>query len=305
MDFKELVYILTVADLRNVTAAANHLFISQPSLSQTITKIESDIGVKLFDRTANPITLTRAGEIYIEHARSILNMSEDLTRQLSDLHAGYNGRLSFGIPIVRAGYMLPPVVAAFREQYPHIEIVPLEARSRKLLERVKKRELRFAILPDLYPELVPYAEDFTYQYICEEELVLVCPQPFQEPGTTPGGTLPSIRLLDGLSMITLDHGHTMSEYVKKLFRDSHMTLNSSLTTASNLNALELVRAGHGAAILPMPVLHISGEDEKTVYYKLPAPYHTWKIHAYYLKDCVLNSYEQCFIDLMKAHSGQA
>ena len=75
MDFRELTYITTIADCGSVTEAAKRLYISQPSLSYILGKVEEDLGVKLFDRKTSPLTLTYAGERYVETAREILLLS--------------------------------------------------------------------------------------------------------------------------------------------------------------------------------------------------------------------------------------
>lgn len=84
MDFRELTYVTMVAECKSVTAAAKKLYISQPSLSQILSKVEQDVGVKLFDRNASPITLTYAGEKYVETARKILSLNKNLRRELME-----------------------------------------------------------------------------------------------------------------------------------------------------------------------------------------------------------------------------
>ena len=80
MDFREMLYITAVADCRSVTAAAKRLYISQPSLSYIISKVEQDVGVKLFDRRTYPLTLTYAGEKYVDTARKILLLNDNLRK---------------------------------------------------------------------------------------------------------------------------------------------------------------------------------------------------------------------------------
>ena len=82
MDFKQLAYIIKVAECRNITKAAKELFISQPSLSQFITKAEEELGVRLFDRSMNPLSLTYAGTKYIEAARKIIMVNENIKKEL-------------------------------------------------------------------------------------------------------------------------------------------------------------------------------------------------------------------------------
>lgn len=104
------------------------MYISQPSLSQIISKVENDLGIKLFDRTAYPITLTYAGEKYVDTARKILMMKDNLRRELTDIGNGVRGKITVGIPVERAGYMLPETLKEFRRVYPGWRSVPRKPR---------------------------------------------------------------------------------------------------------------------------------------------------------------------------------
>lgn len=80
MDLRQLQYIKTVAELRNVTRAADALHISQPALSRYIRSVEEELDIQLFDRSTSPLSLTYAGERYLESARRILLENERLKR---------------------------------------------------------------------------------------------------------------------------------------------------------------------------------------------------------------------------------
>ncbi|MGL5314367.1 MAG: LysR family transcriptional regulator, partial [Peptostreptococcaceae bacterium] len=73
MNSKKLNYIITISELQSISKAAAQLFISQPSLSNIVSNLEKELGIKLFNRTTNPISLTYAGERYIETAKKILS----------------------------------------------------------------------------------------------------------------------------------------------------------------------------------------------------------------------------------------
>ena len=112
MDFRELQYVVTVADCRNITQASKELFISQPSLSHALAQIEKEVGAKLFDRSHQPLTLTDAGRIYVKTARLILREKTDMKNRIADLKIGSSGDIIVGIPSGRAGYMFRPVLGA-------------------------------------------------------------------------------------------------------------------------------------------------------------------------------------------------
>jgi len=101
MDFHQLEYVMAIAEEKSFSKAAKKLYISQPSLSQYIMRLEEQIGIKIFDRTTNPLILTFAGEKYLEAAKNILILNNQLKRVLVDIADSKKGRLTIGIPVSR------------------------------------------------------------------------------------------------------------------------------------------------------------------------------------------------------------
>ena len=143
MDFRDLQYVIAVADCGSITEAAKKLYISQPSLSYIISKIEQDIGVQLFHRKNYPLTLTYAGEKYVDTARTILRLNDNLRRELVDIGLGEKGRIIFGLPTERAGYMLPRVIPPYKKMFPQVDVQIYEAMSDDLLSALLKDEINF------------------------------------------------------------------------------------------------------------------------------------------------------------------
>ena len=101
MDFRQLQYIIQVAECGSITKAAAKLYITQPSLSNYISKLERELGVALFDRSVSPIRPTPAGEEYIKDAKRILYIQEQLEKKLSDLSSLTRTRGRRGSPYER------------------------------------------------------------------------------------------------------------------------------------------------------------------------------------------------------------
>lgn len=96
MNFNKLRYVIVVAEERSITKAAKKLYISQPSLSQCIRSIEEDLGVDLFIRVKSSISLTQAGEAYIEWAKATLESAKQLQSRLEKIKAGVTRQLDIG-----------------------------------------------------------------------------------------------------------------------------------------------------------------------------------------------------------------
>ena len=98
MNTKHAQYMLTVLQEGSITNAAKKLYVSQPSLSQMIKLVENNLGAPIFNRNTDPITLTFAGEKYIEAAKQILTINQNLAREIQEINEEEHGTIRFGIP---------------------------------------------------------------------------------------------------------------------------------------------------------------------------------------------------------------
>ena len=135
MDYKQYDYILTVAEEKSISKAAKKLFISQPSLSQYINRIEKHLGVNLFDRSTTPLELTYEGELFIETALKIKQLNEQLKKKFDDITELKSGRLNIGLTPSKANNPLPIILPCFKKNYPNIELIITEASSSYAFQR--------------------------------------------------------------------------------------------------------------------------------------------------------------------------
>lgn len=118
---RQLRYFMELAQCLNFTKAAMNLYIAQPALSQQIAELEKQLGVTLFVRNSRSVALTPAGEILLESCPDILERLERIHKQMLQAQAGVRGGLRIGY-LDNFKEMLPPVLNAFRQQYPDISI---------------------------------------------------------------------------------------------------------------------------------------------------------------------------------------
>lgn len=120
MDVKYLKYILAIAERKNMTKAADELFVSQSSLSQYLSRLEQEIGTPLFFRTKGELTLTPAGELYVEAARKVIRIQHDLYQNIASLDR--RGKISVGVTSNFGLRMLAEIVPLFKQTYPEVAI---------------------------------------------------------------------------------------------------------------------------------------------------------------------------------------
>jgi len=146
MTLTELKYIVAVARKRHFGLAAQACFVSQPTLSVAVKKLEDELGGALFERHPNEILLTPLGERVVEQAQRVLEEA-DRVRQIAD-----NERYALEVPL-RVGviftigpYLLPKFVLSMREQAPNLQLILTENYTAKLAEMLRRGELDLAIL---------------------------------------------------------------------------------------------------------------------------------------------------------------
>ncbi len=303
MDFREMTYITTVADLGSITAAAKKLYISQPSLSYIVAKVEQDAGVKLFDRKNYPLTLTYAGEKYVETARKILLLNDNLRKQLSDIAGGEKGLICFGIPTERAGYMLPEVLKRFYRLYPGVEVRLQEAGSDELLEKLQKDEIHFYIIPKGRAE---FPENIRTERIYKERLYLVAGEGVITPDRMKEGSdgVVSLARLKEEPFILLKKGHAIRRKADALLKRHHVTPEHIMEVSSCVSAVQLASAGLGVTIVPERAVEVLGGPDRFCCYSYTEEPDTWDVNVVYKEDAYLDRPERRLIDLMKEVFGE-
>lgn len=135
MNLKRARYIMAICEAGGITAAAKKLFISQPSLSQTVRQVEKELGVAVFEEGITPPKLTYAGEQYLKTAQAMIGYEEDLYHILDSIRQEERGRLRIGVSIQRGIQLLPMVLPKFTSRYPDVQII-LEEKGSEDLERL-------------------------------------------------------------------------------------------------------------------------------------------------------------------------
>ena len=118
--FSGMNYVYEVYKEQSFSKAAENLYISQPALSSMIKKIETKIGMPLFDRSTIPIQLTECGKKYIKTAEKIMDLENEFAYYVGNLQELKTGRLSVGGTYLFSSFIFPPSIDKFRRAYPHV-----------------------------------------------------------------------------------------------------------------------------------------------------------------------------------------
>jgi LysR family transcriptional regulator, hydrogen peroxide-inducible genes activator len=246
MTLTQLEYIVAVANYESFSAAAEHCFVTQPTLSMQIQKLEDELGVLIFDRSKHPIAITETGEKIIKQAKIILQESNRLQNVVENETGEFTGRLRIGIIPTIAPYLLPMFLQPIIKKYPTVEVIVNEIITDEIVSYLKKDKIDVGIL----------ALPINQAGIEEETLYF---EPFI--GYIPEGH----KLFDKESLVVddididelllLEEGHCFREQALKLCgsseRDISNKTNKVLFESGNLDTLKkLVEKNFGITLLP-------------------------------------------------------
>ena len=143
---QQLEYIVAIDTWRHFQTAADSCFVTQPTLSMQIQKLEDEIGFKIFDRNRKPVVPTKEGEKIVLQVRKILGEYQRLREQISEMKGSLEGELKLGIIPTIAPYLLPLFLKSFLDSYPTIRLYVDEIKTGNMLRMIRHGELDAAIL---------------------------------------------------------------------------------------------------------------------------------------------------------------
>ena len=136
----------TCAESLSFTKAAERLFITQPAVTKNIKELENQMGIKLFERNKNGISLTQAGGILFKYTEKILEMNKKLDYEISFLRETFSGNLKLGASTTIGQYVLPTILARFNRQYPDIKLSLLNKNTSEIEQNVINKEIDLGII---------------------------------------------------------------------------------------------------------------------------------------------------------------
>lgn len=290
MGLRQLLYAIQIATDRNFSRAAEKLHIAQPSLSQQLSKLEKEIGVLLFQRSTNSVELTYAGSLFVEKSQKILDMVEQLKKEMEDISQMKKGRLVVGSMPITGSTILPFVVPAFQAAYPEIEISLVEETSSNLETLTSNGQTDISLLS------LPLREDsLHYETLLDEEIVLAVPP--QHPFAGRKGPI-DISELKQEAFIALKKGQGFRKLTLDLCQRAGFA-PSIVFESSNMETVQsLVAAGMGIAFVPFLISKRSWSELAPVHLRLKG-HPTRTLVIAYRKGRYISKAAEAFIITMK------
>ncbi len=289
MTLVQLEYIVAVDTYRSFIGAAEKCFVTQPTLSMQVQKLEEMLNVKLFDRTRQPVTPTEIGAQIIEQARLVLQESQKIKEIINNQQQDIAGELRVGIIPTLAPYILPQVIAGMMEKYPALKLLIWEYTTDDIVHHLKTGVLDCGLLAtplgeDALKEDPMFYENFV-TYISKNSKLFK--KKFIDPED-----------LEGENMWLLNERHCMRSQVLNICRSTQENRLQGLTynTGSVETLIKMVDLNNGATIIPeLALAELSNKQLMKIRpFRTPEPVREISLvtHKNFIKKRMLNAFKE-------------
>jgi len=260
MTITQLQYVLAVAEHRNFTLAAEKCFVTQPTLSMQIQKIEEELKIKIFDRTKKPIQVTDIGEKIVNQAKNII-IEADRIKDIVEHQKGFiGGEFRLGIIPTIMPTLLPMFLSNFIKKYPKVRLIIEELNTDEIIVRLKNGHLDAAIAStpleeEKLKEIVLYYEPFV-AYIPEDHKIANKKEI-------------AVSDLNIEEILLLQDGHCFRDGILNLCKNSNSGSVTSfqLESGSFETLVKLANEGLGTTLLPfLHTLDLNEKDKKHLHH---------------------------------------
>ena len=243
---RQLRYLIALAEHLNFTRAAEASFVSQSTLSTGLKELESTFGVHLVERDKQSVALTVVGEEVVKRARQVLASAEDLSDFASDASRPMQGQLRLGVIPTIAPFVLPTLMPAVRQKFPELQLALREDLTANLLERLRNRQLDFALIA------LPYGtDDLRVLPLYKDKFWLAGRE--KDPAMNGRAIQLSTEWTERL--LLLEEGHCLRDHALQACSATEVANVDGIEATSLLTLVQMVASGMGLALLPEMAVH--------------------------------------------------
>lgn len=313
VEFRDMIYAVAVYEEKSFSRAAERCFVSQPSLSKSVKRLENNLGFPLFDRSASPVTATLDGKNVIAYFQRMMDLQKKLEFYCQGVRCRTRSDLTIGAPSFFCTCLLPPVVAAFQLDHPGCRIKIVECNDSEL-----QKFLRLGVADMGFSVETGMPSDFQAVELKKERIILAVPggwpvnRGLEDYALTreelASGHIPP-KKARGLPMSTFAHerflmlkeGNDMYRRSMDICQDSGFSPLVVMELDQLLTAYYLAAAGEGIAFIRSSIPHYVDDQDKLCYYRIDHPATQRTIRVFYPSGMTLTASQQTFLDYLKQY----
>ena len=313
---QEMEYVYQVYQERNVTRAAEKLFITQPALSMAIQRTEERLGAPLFDRSARPLELTEAGRLYISYIEHSLEQETELLQQIQDIRELNTGKIRIGGSHYVNAFILPRILKQFVSQYPKISVELEEASSAQLADMLTNKEIDITF--HCSPELI---REFRHHPAFTDHILLALPKDMAAGNTVLSAAAMTVtevmrgqyakaeqpcvplREFNDFPFILLRRGNNLYERSLEMFEEAGITPIVRMELSQLATAFTMANAGLGATFISDRL--VQANFDELLYFKIDSGLCTRNFCSLLPKRSYVSSAVQRFLEVLSQNEPTA
>ena len=274
MELKNLQYLESIYRLRSFTRAAEEHYISQPSISNAVQKLERELGVTLINRNDKPLSFTENGERFMCHVRNILSLTDDAVQDMKELSDPQKMTLRLSWASTIGDIILPRIYTEFYKKYPQYQVVLSAETLQDMMKRLLTEEIDMA-----YAHIREGYDSRLFDMIpiqsCELQVLMSRDNPLSKYGHL------SLEMLAGEQILAFPPGSVFRNKIEEKFAEAHIVPKLQTITHTDI-IQELVEQNYGISFLTKELDNSLAHNEKLLFVPLSEP-------VYFLKGFLLKN----------------
>ena len=272
MNVRDFEYIAEIAKTRSISKAADHLYVSQPTISKFLQRIEEELQTPLFRRMGRQLVPTPAGECVIEKSKEILALNDQMLTEVKNLLTYKLGNIRLGIPASRGSLIITSVLSDFKRLFPNIKLTVQVSPTAYLIKQLEQNDFDLIMINYTTPK-----SNLHYQKIGQDEMILAVPAGshlLKKAEVRPGRKYPCIKTEHWINEPFVLPGNTLvsGRYSREVFQRLNASPPVSLEIESLDQALLAVRNGLGNTIVPSIPLRKTETQQPIAYLCIEGEY---------------------------------
>lgn len=294
MDINQLEVLISVAEERGFSRAAERLYRTQPAVSQAIRRLEEEVGAQLFDRSSKDGTLTDAGQVLLKYARQMLSLRREAHEAIKELKGLHKGKLSISANEYTVTHLLP-IISAYRARHPHIKVEVRREMASRIPSGVLAREVEIGIV-SFRPSDSALK---TVQLSADEIALIVSPK-----HSLAGRKAVSVRELGVESFIAHNVKSAYRDRVVQTFEKHRTPLNISMEMPTLEAIKQLVEQDIGVALIPRAAVQRETISGQLVALKVKEMRLERKLYLIHRKGTKLSHAGRAFLNIAARKNGR-
>lgn len=299
LNIREIEYIVAISQEGSITKASQKLYIAQPSLSQTLKRVESEFNVSLFTRVKGRLKLTPEGEAFVKSGQEILDIMQNLNYKFSTLSNAESGKLTVGVPYLLGTLVATYIIPIFRERFPQIDLQLVESSSTELEQLLMNGTIDICVIPlpfkfNTYPHHMFLQSRMVLLAAKSNEIRHSCYRKNKEDRFP----YVDITKLDNAPFIIGHQGQRIRTINEAIFKKARITPHIVMTSRNQETIKRIVSNDIGYTFIPEHYLEIFGSfDYLDCYYLEPDVDFTWEVVVAYYDDNHISTPMKHFLDI--------